>query len=224
MNSQNSFETLKQKARQGTPVRSHSGLVQAGEIFVAIKGTAVDGTQFIPDVVKKNAAYVVCSDVDAAAAAVQEANGSVGNTQFVAHEDPRIALGDLAAAYYGTEKAPFPIVGITGTNGKTTTTYLVEHLFGQLGKSVGVVGTVSYRWGGKEIKAPQTTPGCVQLHEYFTEMARAGVDVAVMEVSSHALDQYRAAGIPFAAGVLTNVTQDHLDYHGDMDCYGHDLK
>ena len=200
-------------------MRSHSGKVEAGDIFVAVKGTAVDGTKYIPDVVKNGAGFVVCSDIEAAIAVVMEKNGSLGSTEFVQHDDPRIALGDLAAAYYGTEKAAFPIIGVTGTNGKTTITYLVEHLFGHLGKQVGVLGTVSYRWGGKEITAPQTTPGCVAIHEYFAEMAKAGVDLAVMEVSSHALDQCRAAGIPFAVGVVTNVTQDHLDYHGNMEAY-----
>ena len=219
MNWQNEFESLKETARQGVPARSHSGLVEAGDIFVAVKGTAVDGAAFIPGAVEKGAAYVVCEDVETAKAAVLEKNGSLGSTVFLSHPDPRIALGDLAAAYYGTEKKPFPIVGVTGTNGKTTVTYLVEHLFKNNGKSVGVLGTVSYRWGGKTITAPQTTPGCVLIHEYFAEMAKAGVDLAVMEVSSHALDQSRAAGIPFAAGVVTNVTQDHLDYHGDMESY-----
>lgn len=111
------------------------------------------------------------------------------------------------------------LVGITGTNGKTTVSYLIERLLSSSDFKVGVIGTVSYRWPGFEQEAPLTTPGCWQLHELISRMTAAGVDVAIMEVSSHALDQMRVAGLNFDAAVITNVTQDHLDYHGDMETY-----
>jgi UDP-N-acetylmuramoyl-L-alanyl-D-glutamate--2,6-diaminopimelate ligase len=110
-------------------------------------------------------------------------------------------------------------VGITGTNGKTTESCLLETLYRSLGCKVGVLGTVSYRWPGHEQEAPLTTPDCLSLHAMLAAMHEAGTDVVFMEVSSHALDQERVAGIRFSAALLTNVTQDHLDYHGTMEHY-----
>jgi UDP-N-acetylmuramoyl-L-alanyl-D-glutamate--2,6-diaminopimelate ligase len=110
-------------------------------------------------------------------------------------------------------------VGITGTNGKTTVSYLLEALFTALGRKTGVIGTVSYRWPGHEEEAPLTTPGCLALHALLASMRRAGVEDAIMEVSSHALDQERVAGIGFSCALMTNLTQDHLDYHRDMEEY-----
>jgi UDP-N-acetylmuramoyl-L-alanyl-D-glutamate--2,6-diaminopimelate ligase len=134
-------------------------------------------------------------------------------------DDVRSALGLLAQAYYGTATHCPTVVGITGTNGKTTESYLLEHLCLARGRKAGVMGTVSYRWPGHEDDAPLTTPGCLCLHEHLRRMHDAGVDMAFMEVSSHALDQKRVAGINFSAALLTNVTQDHLDYHDDMEAY-----
>jgi UDP-N-acetylmuramoyl-L-alanyl-D-glutamate--2,6-diaminopimelate ligase len=128
-------------------------------------------------------------------------------------------LGALAAAQYKTDqKKPF-LVGITGTNGKTTVSYLVEHLLRSAGKDCGVLGTINYRWKGKERHADLTTPGCLDLHAMLAEMAEDGVEVVCMEVSSHALDQQRTAGLAFDLAVFTNLTQDHLDYHQDMETY-----
>jgi UDP-N-acetylmuramoyl-L-alanyl-D-glutamate--2,6-diaminopimelate ligase len=128
-------------------------------------------------------------------------------------------LGALAAAQYKTDqKKPF-LVGITGTNGKTTVSYLVEHLLRSAGKDCGVLGTINYRWKGKERHADLTTPGCLDLHAMLAEMAEDGVEAVCMEVSSHALDQQRTAGLAFDLAVFTNLTQDHLDYHQDMETY-----
>ncbi|MDD4952775.1 MAG: UDP-N-acetylmuramoyl-L-alanyl-D-glutamate--2,6-diaminopimelate ligase, partial [Desulfovibrionaceae bacterium] len=129
------------------------------------------------------------------------------------------ALGRLAKAFFNTEESSLKLVGVTGTNGKTTVSYLVEHLLAASGLKVGVLGTVSYRWPGFSLNAKLTTPGCWMLHELLFNMEQSDVDAVVMEVSSHALDQNRVAGLAFDAAVLTNLTQDHLDYHKDMESY-----
>ncbi|MEG6552688.1 Mur ligase family protein, partial [Desulfocurvibacter africanus] len=139
--------------------------------------------------------------------------------RLVTHDDPRQALGDLAQAAFGTAGHGYKLVGVTGTNGKTTISYILEQLFGGSGRKVGVLGTVSYRWPGFSMDAPLTTPDCLSLHEMLARMDKAEVDLAVMEVSSHALDQQRVAGLAYDAAVLTNLTQDHLDYHKDMETY-----
>lgn len=207
-------------------IQTDSRAVQAGHVFVAVSGVAVDGATFIPNAVAAGARYIVCQDaklaaLDDTARTALLANERVANGEvvFVYHENPRAALGLLAQARYGTDKLPFSLVGITGTNGKTTITYLLEHLFKSVGKRTGVLGTVSYRWPNHEHEAPMTTPDCLELHSMLAQMAKADVDVAFMEVSSHALDQDRVGGLSFAGAVLTNLTQDHLDYHGDMDQY-----
>ncbi len=138
-------------------------------------------------------------------------------------DDVRFALGELASSLNESEKNTFPLIGVTGTNGKTTLTYLIEYFFNAQKKNVGVIGTVSYRYNGKnknfEMDAPLTTPDCLFLHSFFHDMQEAESDYAIMEVSSHALDQGRVAGLTFDAAVFTNLTQDHLDYHPNMEDY-----
>lgn len=202
------FKKLLQLSADKTNVRTDSRKVESGDIFVAIPGPKLDGADFIPQAVQNGAAYILtCADVTDCPAEV------------IHHPDPAQALGDLARAYFKTGDHKLKIVGITGTNGKTTVSYLIEHLLSSSGMKVGVLGTVAYRWPGFKIDAPLTTPDCWTLHEYMAKMEADGVDVAVMEVSSHALHQNRAAGLEFDCAVLTNVTQDHLDYHGDMESY-----
>ena len=162
------------------------------------------------DAVARGAGYVVCRP---------ESAGNCGEAEVVDCADPRQALGLLARARYGTASLPFPVVGVTGTNGKTTTTYLLDHLFASAGKKTGVLGTVSYRWPGHHEDAPMTTPDCLDVHTMLADMRSAGVDMAFMEVSSHALDQNRVAGVGFGGAVFSNLTQDHLDYHHDMETY-----
>ncbi len=184
--------------------------VTPGSVFVALPGSRTDGAAFIADAVARGAAYVVCSP---------EAARDCGETEVVDCADPRQALGLLARARYGTGKLGFPVVGVTGTNGKTTTTYLLDHLFASAGHRTGVLGTISYRWPGHCQEAPMTTPDCLDVHACLSSMQSAGVEAAFMEVSSHALDQRRVAGIDFGGAIFTNLTQDHLDYHGDMETY-----
>lgn len=210
-----SFSDVLAYVRRATcSVQTDSRKIEKGDVFVAIPGVVVDGASFIPQAVSNGATHIICR-----ADALEHIADLPSSITVATHDDPRIALGFLAQAQFGTDSLPFPIVGITGTNGKTTITYLLEHLFASAGKRVGVLGTVSYRWPGYAKDAPLTTPNCLELHAMLAEMAKAGVDIAFMEVSSHALAQERVAGIRFRAAALTNLTQDHLDYHGDMETY-----
>ena len=188
-------------------LKIHSGRVMPGDVFVALPG----GEQYIADAVARGAGVVVC--------APNAAEGINAPVRVVACPAPRTVLGRLARARYRTAALDFPVIGITGTNGKTTITYLLEAFFSALGKRVGVMGTINYRWPGHEEPAPLTTPDCLTLHANLAHMREAGVEVAAMEVSSHALDQERVAGINFSGAIFTNLTQDHLDYHAGMDDY-----
>lgn len=195
-------------------LRADSRLVRPGDVYVAlpgaVPGTNLDGADFIPDALARGAAVVVAKTGMALPA---------GATALLLHvEDTRAALGRLAAAAHPVAEG-LRLVGVTGTNGKTTITYLLEHLLTAAGRKAGVLGTISYRWPGHHEDAPLTTPDCLSLHRMLQAMAAAGTQVGVMEVSSHALDQQRVAGLEFDVAVLTNVTQDHLDYHGTMENY-----
>lgn len=195
---------------QGIDLCIDSRKATPGCVFVALPGSNADGGQFIADAVARGAGFVVCRPEHA---------GACGEAEVVDCAEPRRALGLLARARYGTASLPFPVVGVTGTNGKTTTTYLLDHLFASAGKKTGVLGTVSYRWPGHHEDAPMTTPDCLDVHAMLADMRNAGVDMAFMEVSSHALDQDRVAGVDFGGAVFSNLTQDHLDYHHDMETY-----
>ncbi|MFP4033979.1 MAG: UDP-N-acetylmuramoyl-L-alanyl-D-glutamate--2,6-diaminopimelate ligase [Desulfovermiculus sp.] len=207
-----SWDELLEYVRQGAGVRTHSQQVEPGDVFVALPGTHTDGSAYIPQAVARHAAWVVHSNHFTPSA-------GEARVRFLACPDPGKTLGTLAAAKYKTDqKKPF-LIGITGTNGKTTVSYLTEHLLRSAGKECGVLGTISYRWKGRERHADLTTPGCLELHAMLAEMAEEGVEVVCMEVSSHALDQQRTAGLAFDLAVFTNLTQDHLDYHQDMETY-----
>ena len=188
-------------------LRIHSGQVEPGDVFVVLPG----GEQYIADALARGAAVLVC--------APEAASAIKAPVRVVECASPRAALGRLARARYHTSRLEFPVIGITGTNGKTTITYLLEAFFSALGKKTGVMGTINYRWPGPAEPAPLTPPDCLTLHRNLAHMRAAGVEVAAMEVSSHALDQERVAGIIFSGAIFTNLTQDHLDYHADMDDY-----
>ncbi|HEU6437054.1 MAG TPA: UDP-N-acetylmuramoyl-L-alanyl-D-glutamate--2,6-diaminopimelate ligase [Nitratidesulfovibrio sp.] len=221
------FDDLLARVRQASAradkpeIRTDSRKVGRGDVFVAVPGVAanggagVDGGDFIAKAWAAGAWAVVCLPGRVDAALADAPQGAV----VAAHDDPRAAIGLLGQARHGTAALSFPVVAVTGTNGKTTITYLLEHVFSALGRRAGVLGTVSYRWPGFAMDAPLTTPDCIETHAMLARMEAAGVDVALMEVSSHALDQRRVAGIRFAGAILTNLTQDHLDYHGDMEHY-----
>ncbi|MDO9584136.1 MAG: UDP-N-acetylmuramoyl-L-alanyl-D-glutamate--2,6-diaminopimelate ligase [Desulfomicrobium sp.] len=205
------LETVLEMLRSGTGLRTHSGAVAPGDVFVAIAGTRVNGARYIDDAVARGAQVVVHGPgVD-----VSRIDGVLS----LEVESPARTLGVLARAACGTESRVPSIVGITGTNGKTTTAHLLHFLLSESGMPTGLIGTVHCSWPGVDEPATMTTPDCLSLHGIVGRMARDGVQTVVMEVSSHALDQERTAGLPINVGVFTNLTQDHLDYHGDMQRY-----
>jgi MurE/MurF fusion protein len=188
-------------------VRDDSRTVERGDVFVAVKGLRSDGHAFARAVAGKGAvALIVEHEVDSKL------------PQVVVPSTAKV-LGWLVARSLGNPADAMTLVGITGTNGKTTTTYLVESILAAAGHSVGVIGTVSYRWGGKSFEAPYTTPTPQVLHKTFAAMKEAGCTHVVMEVSSIALAMHRLAGIGFQIGAFSNLTQDHLDVHGTMEAY-----
>ncbi|MDR3319982.1 MAG: UDP-N-acetylmuramoyl-L-alanyl-D-glutamate--2,6-diaminopimelate ligase [Desulfovibrio sp.] len=194
--------------------RSDSRAVQPGDIFIAVPGAVEDGARFIPVAANAGAAFIVCRpDVK------REILETAKTCRITYHNNPREALGKLAQARWHTDGLSLKILGITGTNGKTTISYMLEKLLISLGEKVGVIGTVAYRWPGHSENAPMTTPDPIILHSLLARMADAGVTVVVTEISSHALEQQRVCGIPFQGAIFTNLTQDHMDYHQDMESY-----
>ncbi|MDI6606311.1 MAG: UDP-N-acetylmuramoyl-L-alanyl-D-glutamate--2,6-diaminopimelate ligase, partial [Candidatus Omnitrophota bacterium] len=193
-------------------ISCNSKEVSENFIFVAIKGTRDDGAKFIKEAADKGARFVVVP------LPVNHLELPPG-LPFIAVKNTRRALAELAAEFYGHPCSKIKVVGVTGTNGKTTITYLIEALLKEAGNSPAVIGTVNYRFKNKIIPAKNTTPGPIQLQFLLFEMAKAGVDFAVMEVSSHALDQERTGGIDFHSAIFTNLTQDHLDYHKNLENY-----
>lgn len=207
------FNSLVEYCRKNKPhISLDSRKLTSGNIFVAIPGSNDDGAKYINEALGKGASGIVCRPE---AAISMDCN----NAMVIPHPDPQEAAGILASASFGNSSSPLKIIGITGTNGKTTCTYLLEHLFVSNGKKTGVLGTISWRWPGHCQTATLTTPDVVSTHEFISAMLSAGCEYAVMEVSSHALAQKRVAGINFTAAAFTNLTQDHLDFHKDMEEY-----
>jgi UDP-N-acetylmuramoyl-L-alanyl-D-glutamate--2,6-diaminopimelate ligase len=183
--------------------------VKPGGLFFALKGVAADGHRFIDAAVKSGAGAVVLEDETFAPSGIP----------FVQVADARLAMSGIAAAFYNHPTGTVPLIGITGTNGKTTTTYLVEAILAKAGMPAAVLGTINYRFKDKTFSAPHTTPESVELQRILRELVDLGARSVVMEVSSHALDQRRVDGCQFDVGVFTNLTRDHLDYHKDMASY-----
>jgi len=192
-----------------TGLAYHSKKVKPGDIFVALKGCRTDGHLYLDEALRRGAKVVVTE---------QELAPPPGVT-VVQVPQARLALAHLSAAFYNHPSRELTLVGITGTNGKTTTAFLLEAIFTAAGYRVGVIGTVNYRVGEVTWPAPVTTPESLELQQLLREMRQLGVSHAVMEVSSHALDLRRVDRSQFAAGVFTNLSQDHLDYHRDLEDY-----
>lgn len=189
---------------------SHSIRVAPGDLFVAVPGTSQDGHGFLGEAMGRGAV----------AAVVERLQDSLpGSFTQVRVADARKALALLAARFYGEPARELTLVGITGTNGKTTTAHVLEAILDVAGRSVGVLGTIAYRWAGKVLPAPNTTPDALELQRLLGQMRQDGISHVVMEVTSHALEQRRVLGCAFQVGVFTNLTRDHLDYHGDMEAY-----
>jgi UDP-N-acetylmuramoyl-L-alanyl-D-glutamate--2,6-diaminopimelate ligase len=196
-------------------VRYDSRLVTHGDLFVAIPGTALNGARFIEDAIQRGAAGVVTEDDTA----LPEGIFLHTRVAKIVVPDARVALAQLAANYHEHPSTQLKVIGVTGTNGKTTITHLIKSALEACGERTGLIGTIAVDRGGDVIPATHTTPESVDLQGLLRAMVERQCTYAVMEVSSHALAMQRVHGIHFAAGVFTNLTQDHLDYHGTMDAY-----
>ena len=188
-------------------------------LFIAVPGLKHDGHTFIDQALKRGAAAVVTQgSLENGDAQGDILNGNP-NAVGIRVPDSRRAMAAIAARFYGRPSERLCVIGITGTNGKTTTAYIVESILAAAGLAVGVIGTVNYRYGGNCFPNPVTTPESVDLQRILSEMVAAGMTHVVMEVSSHAIDLERIADCFFDVAVFTNLSQDHLDYHRDMDAY-----
>jgi murE/murF fusion protein len=187
-----------------------------GALFVAMRGARVDGHDFLPAVLDAGASAVLVERARA-----HEVAALIGQRPcaLLTAEEPRAALGPLAAHFYGAPAEAMTMIGVTGTNGKTSTTYMIEAILRAQGHHVGVIGTVEYRWGSTRQSAPNTTPESLTLQRLLAQMRDDGVTHVVMEVSSHGLVTHRLEGTRFDVAIFTNLTQDHLDFHGTMQAY-----
>ena len=181
-----------------------SRAVKPGDCFFAVPGTQSDGHDYIPMAVEKGAAAVVCERMPETAAE---------GVAYVVVEDSAGAMADMAAAFYGYPSRELKLVGITGTNGKTTTVTLLYDLVRAMGYKAGLISTVVYKIDGREVESTHTTPDPIRLNAMMREMADAGCEFCFMECSSHAIVQERTRGLDFAGGIFSNITHDHLDYH-----------
>ncbi|HSC57189.1 MAG TPA: UDP-N-acetylmuramoyl-L-alanyl-D-glutamate--2,6-diaminopimelate ligase [Nitrospira sp.] len=194
--------------RTVTSVTDDSRAVASGSLFVAVKGERVDGHRFVAQAAQAGAAAIVAQE-----------SVETGSLPFVKVADSRKALGFIGSRFYDDPSARLSMIGVTGTNGKTTTTYLCKALLEGIGRHVGLIGTVAYQIGAETVPASHTTPGALELQGLLMKMTHAGLNSVVMEVSSHALAMDRTAGCEYDAAVFTNLTQDHLDYHRTMEEY-----
>lgn len=184
--------------------------VEQGSVFVAVRGTVSDGHLFIEKAVASGAVGIVCEDMPQALA---------DGVTYVRVKDSAEAAGLMADAFYDFPSGQIKVVGVTGTNGKTTTATLLYQLFEKLGYKCGLLSTVQNQVHDKVEVATHTTPDAISIHALLKKMVDAGCIYAFMEVSSHAIHQRRIAGIRFAGGIFTNITHDHLDYHHTFDEY-----
>ncbi len=194
-------------------IRYDSRLVEPGDVFVAVEGTHVDGHDFVQQAVARGALVAVVRD--------SRLGDFPDGLPLLAVADTRMALADLAAARFGHPSRDLAVVGVTGTDGKTSTTFIIDHLFRTAGWPSGLVGTVLVRIGDAEEEnlTRQTTPEAVEVQEYLARMRDARVTHAVLETSSHALALHRVRNVEYRAGVLTNFTSEHLDFHGTLEAY-----
>jgi len=189
-------------------VACDSRMVRMGDLFVAIEGFKEDGARYSESALKRGAAGIVSESIS-----------GFCKTNYIKVSDARMALALLSGAVYGWPARNMNVFSVTGTNGKTTTVWLLGEMLKAAGHKTGLFTTVSVEYEGREIPSVRTTPPSSELHRLLSDMQRSGCDSVVMESSSHALVQKRVAGIPFAGGIFTNLSQDHLDYHQTMDDY-----
>src|SRR5256886_7822563 len=194
--------------REVESIAYDSRRVQSNTLFVAIRGEKSDGHQFVDQAIEQGASVIVA-----------EREISSPRATCLVVDDSRSALADLSAAFYGMPARKLKMAAVTGTNGKTTTTFLIKHICEKAGVRCGLLGTVQYEIGDRILPAIRTTPEALDIQELLAQIVNAGGRAAAMEVSSHALAQERTRGIEWDVAVFTNLTQDHLDYHGTMENY-----
>lgn len=186
----------------------NSRLTKPGDVFVAVTGFKTDGHKYAKSAVENGAVCVVCE---------HEIEGV--DVPCIIVENSRSALAEMACNFYGNPTKKLKLIGVTGTNGKTTVTYLVKSVLEANGEKVGLMGTNKNMIGNMDYHTERTTPESLEMQEFFSDMVKEGCTYAVMEVSSHSLDLHRVAGCDYDVGAFTNLTQDHLDFHGDMENY-----
>ncbi|AKG35696.1 UDP-N-acetylmuramoyl-L-alanyl-D-glutamate--2,6-diaminopimelate ligase [Paenibacillus durus] len=190
-----------------TDLQADSRRVKPGDLFICLPGFTVDGHDFAPQAASSGAAALVV-----------ERKLEIDLPQIVV-DDSRFAMSVLSNAFFKSPSSRMKMIGVTGTNGKTTTTYLIERIMEDHGVKTGLIGTIQMRYGGVSYPMPRTTPESLELQRSLNDMASSGVQCCVMEVSSHALEQGRVKGTDFRTAIFTNLTQDHLDYHHTMEEY-----
>src|SRR5256886_4354421 len=194
--------------RQVENIAYDSRRVQRHTMFVALRGEKADGHQFIGQAIDKGASVIVA-----------EREQKDPRVTCLVVENTRTALADFSATFYGHPARKLKLAAVTGTNGKTTTTFLIKHICENAGLRCGLIGTVRYEIGERVLPAIRTTPESLDLQELLAQIVNAGCKAAAMEVSSHALAQDRTRGLEWNVAVFTNLTQDHLDFHGTMKSY-----
>lgn len=204
------LEGSKDIDREISSIEQDSRKVQAGCLFIAVRGTNVDGHSFIPQVISAGASAVVCETLP------EELSNDV---TYIKVDDCNLALAMLASAWNGYPSEQLTLVGVTGTNGKTTIATLLYRLFSKLGYPCGLLSTVCNYVIDREVPATHTTPDPLQLNNLLREMVEEGCAYAFMEVSSHSADQKRIGGLDFDGGIFTNLTRDHMDYHKTVENY-----
>ena len=187
-----------------------SRLVKEGDMFIAVRGTQTDGHQYIAAAEEKGAVAIVCEKTP---------DKLSPNVAYITFPNVQSVMGKLATSFYGNPSQKLKLVGVTGTNGKTTIATLLYELFRKLGHRCGLLSTVCNYIDGTPYPSTHTTPDAISLNRLLAQMVEAGCEYAFMEVSSHALDQERTGGLEFAGGIFTNLTRDHMDYHENMDNY-----
>ncbi len=190
-------------------IRYDNRKIEQGDAFVCVKGFKVDGHSFVDDAIKKGANVLIVQDE----VSVQE------DITIIKVRDTRKALAIMSSNYFGNPKDKLKIIGITGTNGKTTSAFIIKSILEKAGLMTGLIGTIANYIGNKKVDAVRTTPESYELHELFKNMVDAGVEYCVMEVSSHSLELDRVYGVQFEEGIFTNLTRDHLDFHKTFENY-----
>ncbi|MGD8744529.1 MAG: UDP-N-acetylmuramoyl-L-alanyl-D-glutamate--2,6-diaminopimelate ligase, partial [Candidatus Woesebacteria bacterium] len=206
------YQTTPDKNIQIGSITADSRNVKKGSLFVAIKGQTVDGHDFVKNAIKNGAVAVIGE---------KEKPKGISDIVYVKVNDSKLALGKVASKWYGNSSKKLKVIGVTGTDGKTTTAYAIQKILQESQHKTGLITSISAKIGKKEYSTGfhVTTPHVIQLHKTLNQMVKAGCEYAVVEVTSHGLDQERVAGVDFQVGVLTNITHEHLDYHKTKKAY-----